>query len=114
MNININQIIAIVLVVLGVCSASTAQLTDLFGAGAAKYIISGSGLLTSILSGVLGIITGQGSIIKAVQAMPGVERISVNSQANSTLATLAVDPNQGKIETIPGAAAAVAATAKGA
>lgn len=112
MNLNINQVISIALVVLGVFVASTAQLTDLFGPNVAKTIVSLSGLLMSIMSGVLGIITGQSGQLKAVQAMPGVEKIVVNSMANNTLASLAVDQQQDKIEAMPSAAAAVAATAK--
>jgi hypothetical protein len=113
MNLNANQVVAIALVILGVFVASTAQLTDLFGAMAAKYIVSFSGLLMSILSGILGVMTGQSSQVKAVQAMPGVEKIVVNAQANETLATLAVDPAQAKIEALPSAQAAVNKTAQG-
>lgn len=109
---NANQVLAIILVVLGVFVASTAQLNDLLGTTDAKIIVSISSLLMSILSGVLGILTGQGGQIRAVQSMPGVDKIVVNSQANSTLATMAVDPSQDKIETAPGAAGAVAATAR--
>lgn len=112
MNLNFNQVIAIVLVILGVLVASTAQLTDLFGPIATKTIVSVSSLGMSILSGVLGVMTGQASQLKAVQDMPGVEKITVNSQANATLAALAVDPAQSKIKATPEAAATVQATAK--
>lgn len=114
MNLNINQVLSLILVVLGVFVASTAQLTDLFGPLVAKTIVSLSSLLMAMMSGALAIITGQSSQIKAVQAMPGVEKIVVNSQANSALATLAVDPAQAKIETTPASAAAVQATARAA
>ncbi len=116
MNINLTpgQIFAIILAVLGVLGASTAQLTDLLGATEAKVIVTISSLLSSILSTILAVITGQGSQIAAVQAMPGIEKITVNAQANSTLASLAVDPANDKIESLPSAASAVAATAKGA
>jgi hypothetical protein len=43
--------------------------------------------------------------------MPGVEKIIVNKQANQTLASLAVDPNQPKIETVPADKKAVQSTA---
>ncbi len=46
--------------------------------------------------------------------MPGVEKIVVNEKANATLATLAVDQTQPKIETMPDAKLAVAATARAA
>jgi hypothetical protein len=46
--------------------------------------------------------------------MPGVESITVNSQANKILAQVAVDPTLDKIAPTPAAAAAVNALAKGA
>ena len=113
MNLNRNQIIAIVLVVLGVLAASAAQLTDLFGAKIAHTIISSSSLLMSILSGVLAVLTGQSGILKDVQAMPGVDKVVVNKDANSTLAAAAVNPNS-KVEAAPGAEAAVAQIARAA
>lgn len=113
LNLNLNQIFAIVLVVLGVATASTAQMTELFGPVAAKTVATSAGLLTSILSGVLGVLTGQASQVKAVQAMPGVESILVNAKANQTLAAIAVDPNQSKVQVVPGDVNKVTETAKG-
>lgn len=113
MNINLNQVLAIIVVVLGVLVASTANLTDLFGPTTAKLVVSASGLLSSVLSGILGVLTGQSGQIKAVQNMPGVDNIVVNKQANPTLASLAVDPAQPKVVAAPGAEATIAATAKG-
>jgi hypothetical protein len=107
----INQIIAMVLVVLGVFTASAAQLTELLGPGLAKAIVSISSLLTSILSGWIGVFSGQAATLKQVQDMPGVDKIVVNKQANTTLATLAVDPTQPKIEASPEAEAKVQQTA---
>jgi hypothetical protein len=63
---------------------------------------------------VLAFMTGQANAVKAVQAMPGVEKIVVNQQANAALATLAVDPTQTKIETVPADIPAVQATARAA
>lgn len=108
---NIKQVLAIILVILGVLVGSAAQLTDLFGASATKTIISLAGLLNSILAGVIGVISSQSGLVKDVQAMPGVEKIVVNAQANKALATLATDPAQDKVETTPGAEAQVNATA---
>lgn len=95
---NGKQIISIFIVVLGVLMVSTAQLTDLFGAHVAKGIVSVAALVNSILGGIMGVITGQASMIKEVAAMPGIEPIKVNAQANQTLATIATDPTQMKIE----------------
>lgn len=111
MNLTRNQIIAIVIAVLGVLMASTSQLTDLIGPQATKWVQSLAGITNSVLASVLAVITGQSGIIRDAQAMPGVEKITINSQANSTLATLAVDPKQDKIEATPQAEKAVQATA---
>ena len=52
--------------------------------------------------------------MKSVAAMPGVQQITVNSQASPTLAQIAVsnDADSAKVEPSPSAAAIVAATAK--
>lgn len=111
MNLNRNQILAITIAILAVLMASTAQLTDLFGAGTAKAIISAAGLLNGMLSSILAVITGQAGMVKDVQAMQGVEKITVNAQANQTLAQIAVDPANLKIEATPQAQAQVNAKA---
>lgn len=111
MNLTLSQKYQIALVVLGVLVASTGQLTDLFGPQVTKYVVSASGLLIAIVSGIGTIVTGQGQQIQAVQAMPGVDKIVVNEKANATLATLAVDPAQDKIEAKPSAEVAVQDTA---
>lgn len=108
------QIIGIVLAVNGALTGATAQLTDLFGAIVAKDIVSVASLGSAILGGVITSMSGIGSQISNVAALPGVERISVNSKANSTLATLAVDPTQAKIGATPEAKAQVTATAEAA
>lgn len=110
---NQKQVILIFLVVLGVLTASTAQLTDIFGPQNTKVIVSVAGLLNSTLAGILGIITGQGYTVREVQDMAGVEKIVVNKNANETLASLAVNPLNDKIESKPGDAAAISETAKG-
>lgn len=111
MNLTRNQIIAITIALLGVLMASTAQLTDLVGPQMTKWIQSAAGITNSFLAAVLAIITGQGGIIRDASAMPGIEKITVNSEANSTLATIAVDPAQSKVTPTPQAERAVQATA---
>lgn len=113
MSLTRNQVLSIIVAVLSACAAASAQLTDIFGPGVAKMIISVAGLLNTVLSSILAIITSQGGQIRDVQSMAGVEKITVNKDANSTLATLAVDPAQDKIEASPSAQAAVEKTAKG-
>lgn len=110
---NGKQVISIFIVVLGVLMVSTAQLTDLFGPVVAKSIVSVAALVNSILGGTLGVLTGQANIVKDVQAMDGVESIKVNSKANQTLAALAVDPLNDKIEAKAGNEGRVAAIAAG-
>lgn len=111
MNLNQGQVLSIIIGILGVWVASATQLTDLVGPAITKIIIAASTLTMSSLAVVNTILQGQGSQIAAVQSMPGVEKIIVNSQANATLATLAVDPTQAKIEATPQATAAVQRTA---
>lgn len=111
MNLTRNQVLAIVIAILGVLMASTAQLQELVGPQATKWIQSFAGLANSSLAAILAIITGQSGILKDASAMPGVEKITVNAQASPVLATLAVDPAQMKIEATPQATRAVQETA---
>lgn len=97
MNLNAKQILAIILAILSVFSGSAAQLTDLFGTGIAKILISASSLASTALSSVLAVLSSQGSLVRDVAAMPGVERINVNASASQALAAVATDPNQPKV-----------------
>ena len=112
MNINLKQVLSIVLAVLGVLMVSTTQLTDLFGPTLAKTIVTIAGLVNSLLASIMAVISSQSGLLKDVQAMPGVDKIVVNAQANQTLSQIAVDPLS-KVEATTGAAAAVAKTAQG-
>lgn len=114
MNLNGKQILAICGAVLSVLIVSTTQLTDLFGAGVAKTVISTAGLVNMILNAVTVAISSQGSLVKDVVAMPGVEKIQVNTQANQTLAQIATDPLQPKVGTKPEDRAQVIGIATGA
>lgn len=69
MTLNAKQILSIVMVVLGVMTASTAQLTDLFGPGTTKAIIGLAGMANSILAGILAIFNSQSSTIRDVVNM---------------------------------------------
>lgn len=114
MNLTPLQIIGIILAVNGALTGATAQLTDLFGPLVAKDIVSVASLGSAILGGIITSISGQGAQIKNVLAMPGVERINVNAQANQTLAAIAIDPGVDKIAPTPAAMATVTQTAKAA
>jgi hypothetical protein len=119
-NLTSVQKITLAIAALGFLSGAGTQLTDIFsplGSMApvvVKEIISISGFVSGFLSVVLYFASGQVAQLKAVQAMPGVESILLNSKANQTAAILALDPKQDKIEAIPAAKAAVEATAKAA
>lgn len=113
-NLTLMQWIGIIIGLNSLFISSTPQLTTLFGAAAVPYI----GAIATLGSGALGVfisvIGGQGSQIRNVLAMPGVDKIDVNGEANSTLATMAVDRNINKIAPTTAAIDKVAATAKAA
>ncbi len=113
MNLNRNQIIAIAIALLSVLAGSTAQLTELIGPAATKWLIAASTLGTTAMSSILAVLTSQGGQIKDVLAMPGVEKINVGPAANQVLASIAVDPAVNKIGPTAGAVQQVQATAKG-
>lgn len=113
LNLNGKQIISIVGAVISVLMVSSAQLTDLLGAGWAKYIVTIAGLVNMVLQSVTVALTTQTSQVKDVLAMPGVERLTVNGQANSTLSAIAVDPTINKIAPTQAAQQQVEANAKG-
>lgn len=96
-NLNGKQIISIIGAIISVLMVSSAQLTDLLGAGWAKYIVTIAGLVNMILQSVTVALTTQSAQVRDVASMPGVERISINASANSTLASVAIDPTQTKI-----------------
>lgn len=112
------QKIALTIAVLGFLAGAGTQLTDIFAPLGSiapiivKEIVSIAGFVSGILGVVLSFATGQANLVKSVQDMPGVESIVVNAKANPTVAQLAIDPAQAKIEIKPGAEAAITQTAK--
>lgn len=93
MSMNRNQTIAILLVVLGVLMASTAQLTEIIGPGPAKYVVSIAGLLNSILAGVLGVFTSQTGMVKDVANMKEVKQVVLDPAQPATKALDNATPN---------------------
>lgn len=118
MNLTFNQKVAFAVALASFLAAggSATDLVTLFGSTIAKSIAAAASIMAGIGGIFLGVVTGQSNMIKDVQAMPGVEKITVNKNANATLATMAVsnDPANSKIEATPQAATAVEATAKAA
>jgi len=78
-------------------SSAAAQLTQLFGGQLAGQIAAGAGLLGGLLAMPLAVLTGQAAQVKTVAAMPGVEEIKTNAQANETLKALKDDPAVPKV-----------------
>ena len=113
MNITPIQWMLIVIAALGAISGGSAQMTDLFGQTVAKDIASAASFLSSIISAILMPLTGQSAQIKSVLAMPGVDKIDVNAQANPTLASIAIDRTVDKIAPTPAALIEVTKTAQG-
>ena len=115
MNLNGKQITLIIGAVVSVLMIAGPQLTDMFGAGPAKYIVSCAGLINLMIQSVMAALTGtmpQDQQVKQVLAMPGIEKITVNAQANTALATLAIDPSVNKIAPTQSAFDAVTKTAE--
>jgi len=114
MNLNGKQIISIIGAVLSLLMISTAQLTDLFGLGVAKIVVSVAGLGNTIISSVMAVISGtmsQDAQVRQVLDMKGVQHLEVNRDASPALAKLAVDPNVDKIAPALDAQRQVQATA---
>lgn len=114
MNLTGKQWLAIVAAVVSALMLATTQLTDIFGATVAKEIVSVAALLNMVLNSIVAALTGQATLVKDVAALPGVERISVNAQANPSLAAIATDSAQPKVgATTPEVRATLIETAKG-
>jgi hypothetical protein len=74
-----------------------ALLTTLFGQDLTIKIVAVLGIINIVLSTVGTAVSGQANLVKDVAAMPGVQRVSVNTDANPTLASVAIDPGQTKV-----------------
>lgn len=101
MNLTLKQVISLIIAVLSALLLASTQLVDVFGPQTAHMIVGVSTLLNTVLGAILAIITSQAGTVKDTLAMPGVEGIQVNRQANQTLASIAVDPLQDKIQPTP-------------
>jgi hypothetical protein len=113
MNINNKQVLSIAIAVLSVLAVATSQLTNIFGAGIANEIVAVAGLLNTVLSSVMAVMTSQGSLVRSVAAMDGVENIDVNRKANKTLANVVLDKNVDKVNAVQSDEAAIKKTAEG-
>lgn len=113
MNITSKQWFQIISGVISGLITGAALLNPLFGESLALKIVSVLGIMNIVLSSVGTAFSGQGNLVRDVLAMPGVEKINIGSQANQTLAQIAVDPAVDRISPTRDAQAAVSATAAG-
>ena len=92
-----------------------ALFNPLVGQDVSLKVISVLGICQIIVSAINSNLSTQAATVKEVAAMPGVERIAVNTQANPTLAAVATDANQPKVGAVsPDARAILQNIAKGA
>jgi predicted membrane protein len=113
MSLTRNQWFAISGVILSAIVTSTTYFTAMFGQTVANEIVGTAGFLNMIAAGVAVVVTGQGAQVRDVLAMPGVDSMTVNRDANQTLASIAMDKTQDKIAPTVEAEAKVSQTAKG-
>lgn len=90
-----------------------ALLNPIFGQELSLQIVAVLGIFNIILSSISTSLSGQAQLVKDVAAMPGVEKITINEQANPTLAAVAVDPTADKIAPTYQAQDIVTQTARG-
>lgn len=107
------QWIGITMVVLSAIAGGSATLTDIgLAAPTVKALVGVANFIMTILGGIITFLSGQAHMVKAVAAMPGVEAITVNTQANQVLASVAMDPKQDKVAPVEGQETAVKDTAE--
>jgi len=116
MNLTTLQKLTILVGVLSVLAAASTQFDSMFAvwvhdpkqAGAlTKALTAFFSLAAAMLAVPVTILTSLTNQVKTVQAIPGVDAITVNKQAGPALALLAVDPAQDKIAPADGAQKAV-------
>lgn len=92
---------------------SAALLNPILGEKHALVAVAILGVINIALNSVGTALSGQAQLVKDVAAMPGVEKITINQQANPTLAAVAVDPTQDKVAPIRADMDVVSQTARG-
>lgn len=97
MNITSKQWFQIISGIISGLITGAALMQTLLGQDLTIKVVAALGIVNIILSSIGTALSGQASLVRDVAAMPGVDRISVNAQATSTLASVAVDPAQTKV-----------------
>lgn len=111
-NLTLVQWIGIMIGLNSLLMGATPQLTVLFGTAAVPIIVAIATLGNGALGVFVTVIGGLGT--QALNVVAGGASVAVGPNAKPSLATLAVDPANNKIDAAPGAEAAVAAIAKAA
>lgn len=115
MNITSKQWFQIVSGIISGLITGAALMQTLFGQDLTIKIVAGLGILNIMLSSVGTVLSGQANLVRDVAAMPGVDRISVNTNATQELAQVATDSSQPKVGAVDASTRTVLkATAQGA
>ena len=109
---NAKQIVVIVIALLSFLASASANLTELFGPGTAKIIVSTSTFLNGLISAALMPFLSNTSVVKDAGALKGVD-IQVSRTAAPAIAALAIAPAENGIAPAPGEGAAVKQVAEG-
>lgn len=113
MNITGKQWFGISGVILNVAMGSAALYTKVWGSDVSQVIILMLSSLNTAVSGISIVLGSQGSIVREVADMPGVNPITINAQANQTLAQVALDPSVNKVSASPEIITEIINTARG-
>lgn len=91
-----------------------ALLQTLIGQDLTIKVVAGLGIAQIIIGAIGGQLSTQANLVKDVAAMPGVDKVVVNANANQALAQAATDADQPKVGAAsPDVRATLIQTAKG-
>lgn len=113
MNLTFQQKLTISIGIVGAATSAFGALNPIMTSTEALIGTVAFGFLSACLGVVATVVSSQGAQIDSVLAMPGVEKISVNAQANKTLASKAIDQTVDKIAPTQAALIDVTKTAQG-
>jgi hypothetical protein len=112
--VNLKLLLNILSSVNGGLITGAALFNPLVGQDMALKIISVLGLCQIIVSAINSNLSTQANTIKEVRAMPGVDKVLVNENANQVLAQIATDPTEPKVgASTPAVREVLKETAKG-
>lgn len=91
--------IGIILLLNGTLIGGVNYLHNLFGEVTVQDIVSVAGLGNMFFGGLVTLFSSQGSLIKQVSNMTGVEPIQINAQASAAITKIATDPTVPNVTT---------------